>query len=53
MHIELTSILDQFAAAQARLHRLADDLTETRWAERATSDQSRVGDFSLRSAPAI
>ena len=35
MHIELTSILDQFDAAQARLHRLADDLTETRWAERA------------------
>ena len=35
MHIQLTSILDQFDAAQARLHRLADNLTETRWAERA------------------
>ncbi len=35
MHIQLQTILDQFDAAQARLHRLADDLTETRWAERA------------------
>ena len=35
MHTQLTSILDQFDAVQARLHRLADDLTETRWAERA------------------
>ena len=35
MHIELTSILDQFDTVQARLHRLADDLAETRWAERA------------------
>ena len=35
MHIELTSILDQFDRVQARVHRLADNLTETRWAERA------------------
>ncbi len=35
MHIQFTRILDQFDAAQARLHRLADDLTETQWAERA------------------
>ena len=35
MHTQLQTILDQFDAAQARLHRLADDLTETRWAERA------------------
>ncbi len=35
MHIELTSILDQFDAVQARVHRLADNLTEMRWAERA------------------
>ena len=35
MHIELTSILDQFDTVQDRVHRLADNLTETRWAERA------------------
>ncbi len=35
MHTELQSILDQFDTAQARLHRLANDLTETRWLERA------------------
>ena len=35
MHTELQSILDQFDTAQARLHRLADRLTETRWGERA------------------
>ena len=35
MHIQLTSILDQFDTVQARLHKLGDDLTETRWAERA------------------
>ncbi len=35
MHTQLQNILDQFGAAQARLHRLADSLTETRWAERA------------------
>ena len=34
MHIQLQSILDQFDAAQNRLHRLTDGLTETRWAER-------------------
>ncbi len=35
MHPQLTSILNQFDAVQARLHRLADKLAETRWAERA------------------
>ncbi len=35
MHTQLQSILDQFDAAQNRLHRLTDGLTETRWAERA------------------
>ncbi len=35
MHVQLQSILDQFDAAQARLHRLAGSLTETKWAERA------------------
>ena len=35
MHIQLTSILDQFDTVQARLHRFADNLTETRWVERA------------------
>jgi len=35
MHIELTSILDQFDTVQDRVHRLGDNLTETRWAERA------------------
>ena len=35
MHNELKTILNQFDAVQARLHRLADNMTETRWAERA------------------
>ena len=35
MHIELTSILDQFDTVQARIHKFADNLTETRWVERA------------------
>ena len=35
MHLELTSILDQFDTVQDRVHRLGDNLTETRWAERA------------------
>ena len=35
MHIELTSILNQFDTVQDRIHRLADNLTEKRWPERA------------------
>ena len=34
MHTELKSVLDQFDAAQSRIHSLADNLTEARWAER-------------------
>ena len=44
MHTQLQTILDQFDAAQARLHRLADDLTETRWAERADPDRWSVAE---------
>ncbi len=35
MHVELKNVLDQFDAAQARIHLFADHLTEARWAERA------------------
>jgi len=35
MQIQLSSVLDQFEAAQARLHELADHLPDARWAERA------------------
>ena len=35
MHVDLKNVLDQFDAVQARVHLLADDLTEARWAERA------------------
>ncbi len=34
MQIQLASIIDQFDAAQDRVHRLAEDLTEEQWAER-------------------
>lgn len=44
MRIELTGILEQFEGAQARLHRLADELTETRWAERADPDRWSVAE---------
>ena len=34
MQIQLASIIDQFDAAQVRVHRLVEDLTEAQWAER-------------------
>ena len=34
MQIQLADILDQFDAAQARVHRLAEKLTEAQWGER-------------------
>ncbi len=44
MHIELTSILDQFETVQARVHKLVDNLSETRWAERADAARWSVAE---------